>query len=520
MVEKTRMQLPRWDAAVARNQLEALSRLQSGRDFKEIISCLSLSLPFLLFIMFVVANSESWETVDHVDIAVRLIALVIPMAFCISSLSRWVGVSATMARAFGGYDDGKLGGCFWLVFASATMLVFMFVVNLTLFLRAVGPDLRARSETGPTTRTTAWATDESDPPPAPATTDEWTVHEPAHGQVGPGVRRGHQFQPQQSFTDDRVLAGPHVQTAPAQHEEGGRNPAGAEPNSEEEGGSMPEVAVKALAISAEARKLLETPGHESAVIKMLEDRQCFGTLYRSTLGQTGTLHMCIREFNQAVAEKKTIEQNARREDERKYSAFFGKCNHESCRKAKHEHFGSENQCFDPQVLVAAVKSHHKAVKLLETLNEGFKSAKQTYDRAEGVLYKIGEESMRVCSEKEAQGELQEASQHAERAMEAYKTLNKEHTGPLEVYENWCSRMVELLESPKYQCPVCSQRFVMPNSLECHLRDKQDGAHLKHRSSAPDPASCSEQPPIASYARTMRTAASLQRIANIRVPGRD
>ena len=101
------MQLPRWDAAVARNQLEALSRLQSGRDFKEIISCLSLSLPFLLFIMFVVANSESWETVDHVDIAVRLIALVIPMAFCISSLSRWVGVSATMARAFGGHKSQK-----------------------------------------------------------------------------------------------------------------------------------------------------------------------------------------------------------------------------------------------------------------------------------------------------------------------------------------------------------------------------------------------------------------------------
>jgi len=69
------------------------------------------------------------------------------------------------------------------------MLVFMFVVTLTLFLRAVGPDLRARFETGLTTRTTARASDESDPPPAPATTeeeeeerrstDEWTVHEPA-----------------------------------------------------------------------------------------------------------------------------------------------------------------------------------------------------------------------------------------------------------------------------------------------------------------------------------------------------
>ena len=91
---------------MARNQLEALSRLQSGRDFKEIISCLSLSLPFLLLIIFADANNESWE-LDNVEITVRLIALVIPMAFCISSLSRWVGVSATMARAFGGHKSQK-----------------------------------------------------------------------------------------------------------------------------------------------------------------------------------------------------------------------------------------------------------------------------------------------------------------------------------------------------------------------------------------------------------------------------
>ena len=43
--------------------------------------------------------------------------------------------------------------------------------------------------------------------------------------------------------------------------------------------------------------------------------------------------------------------------------------------------------------------------------------------------------------------------------------------------------------PPYQCPVCSHRFGTQNALECHLRDKQDGAHHKHRSSAPDPASC-------------------------------
>ena len=228
---------------------------------------------------------------------------------------------------------------------------------------------------------------------------------------------------------------------------------------------MPEVAVKALAEIAEARKLLETPGHESAVMKMLEDGQCFGTLYT-----------CIREFDQAVAEKKNIEINARRKDEQKYSAFFGKCNHKSCRKWKHEHFGSENQCFDPQVLVAAVESHHNAVKLLETLNEGLRSANQTSDRARGVLCKIGEEGLRVCEEKEAQGELQEAIQHAERAMQVYMTLGK----MLEV--NWCSQMIELLKSPEYQCPVCSQRFGTPNGLRRHLRDKQDGAHLEHQAS--------------------------------------
>jgi hypothetical protein len=237
---------------------------------------------------------------------------------------------------------------------------------------------------------------------------------------------------------------------------------------------MPEVAVKALAEIAEARKLLETPGNESAVVRI--GVEC-----------CGTLHTCIREFDQAVENKKIIEKNTRTKDEQKYSAFFGKCNHKSCRKAKKDHFGNDNQCFDPQVLVAAVESHRNAVKVLETLKEGLKSFEQTYDAAREVLYKIAEEGLGMCQEKEAQGQLQEAIQHAERAMEVYMTLRS-------ISEvNWCSKRIERLKHSlnvivcraAYECPVCSQRFGRQNALDRHLRDKQDGAHLKHRSSAPD-----------------------------------
>ena len=106
---------------MAWNQLAALDRLQSGHDFKEIISCLSLSLPFILLFMlyhtdrrvFKSLISEevraSWTLLDrhHQDVLLCLIALVIPMALSINSLRSWAGVSVTLANAFSGQKSQK-----------------------------------------------------------------------------------------------------------------------------------------------------------------------------------------------------------------------------------------------------------------------------------------------------------------------------------------------------------------------------------------------------------------------------
>lgn len=131
---------------------------------------------------------------------------------------------------------------------------------------------------------------------------------------------------------------------------------------------MPEVAAKALAEIANARKLLETPGHESTVIQI--GMKC-----------SQTLQTCIIQF----------------------------------------------------------ESHHNAVKLLETLKEGLKLAGQTFRAAREALLKIAEEGIRVCGENEAQGELQEASQHAERAMRAYESLD------MMMEASVCSKKMDVLQ---------------------------------------------------------------------------
>ena len=47
-------------------------------------------------------------------------------------------------------------------------------------------------------------------------------------------------------------------------------------------------------------------------------------------------------------------EEARRKQACKYTAFFGKCNNEFCRKAKSDHYGADHRCLDPAEAAAAV----------------------------------------------------------------------------------------------------------------------------------------------------------------------
>jgi colicin import membrane protein len=56
----------------------------------------------------------------------------------------------------------------------------------------------------------------------------------------------------------------------------------------------------------------------------------------------------------AVAKKSRAEREVQAKGHLQYKACFGKCNHPDCRKKKRELFGSDNYCYDPRVLAAAV----------------------------------------------------------------------------------------------------------------------------------------------------------------------
>jgi hypothetical protein len=47
-------------------------------------------------------------------------------------------------------------------------------------------------------------------------------------------------------------------------------------------------------------------------------------------------------------------EEARRKQACKYTAFFGKCNNEFCRKAKSDHYGADHRCLNPAEAAAAV----------------------------------------------------------------------------------------------------------------------------------------------------------------------
>jgi len=89
------------------------------------------------------------------------------------------------------------------------------------------------------------------------------------------------------------------------------------------------------------------------------------------LQETFGICEAIRRVDQADANKKRMERETREKGEQKYTACFGKCNHKSCRRAKKDHFGSEHQCFDPQVLAAG----------LERATEEFSQASAAADAA-------------------------------------------------------------------------------------------------------------------------------------------
>lgn len=75
-----------------------------------------------------------------------------------------------------------------------------------------------------------------------------------------------------------------------------------------------------------------------------------------------------------------------------------------------------------QPYITQFEGHSNAEKLQESLKEGVKLAGQTFRAARESLLTTAEEGIRSCSEHEAQGELQEASKEADRAMRAYESL--------------------------------------------------------------------------------------------------
>jgi hypothetical protein len=72
--------------------------------------------------------------------------------------------------------------------------------------------------------------------------------------------------------------------------------------------------------------------------------------------------------------------------------------------------------------ITQFEGHRNAEKIQESLKEGVKLAGQTFRAAREALLTTAEESIRSCGEHEAQGELQEASKEAERAMRVYESL--------------------------------------------------------------------------------------------------
>ncbi len=47
-----------------------------------------------------------------------------------------------------------------------------------------------------------------------------------------------------------------------------------------------------------------------------------------------------------------------------YTATWGKCNREFCRKAKSDHFGTARRCYDPQRVATATAAYTQAEEML------------------------------------------------------------------------------------------------------------------------------------------------------------
>ena len=120
MEEITRLQVPKWNAALAQKQLAAIAMLRTGHNFKAVICCLSFSVPMLMFAAFVALAPES-NAEENLGITSFLV--VGPFVLTSIALGMWIPAANALAPAFGGYDGGQPGASLYLIVMSIVFMV-------------------------------------------------------------------------------------------------------------------------------------------------------------------------------------------------------------------------------------------------------------------------------------------------------------------------------------------------------------------------------------------------------------
>ena len=149
LADATRQQVPRWDAAHAQKQMDALAVLRGGGLFKAAISCLSLSVVFLL--CAAVSAADGWDEYRQGKIAEGPLFCTTSTAFALTlgAAVSWVSASAKLAPAFGGYDGGSAGPGFILVIV--TLGAMLAIMVLPMFVKCGpgkgGPGIASRTAT-------------------------------------------------------------------------------------------------------------------------------------------------------------------------------------------------------------------------------------------------------------------------------------------------------------------------------------------------------------------------------------
>jgi hypothetical protein len=72
----------------------------------------------------------------------------------------------------------------------------------------------------------------------------------------------------------------------------------------------------------------------------------------------------VEDAARAVEHALAAQKSAVEVSEYSYTAAWGKCNNQFCRKAKSEHFGTARRCFDPQRVATATAAFTQAQAML------------------------------------------------------------------------------------------------------------------------------------------------------------